>query len=343
MLTNPSQILLRNSDLFVDQEVLVLNYEADLLPKRLLEFANRVEALALDYHHHLQLQPHGGDRLNCSFGHKLPHEASFDTVVIYFPKAKPLAPYLFNLAATHLKPGGRLLVVGENKGGIKSLPKLLPDYFAPAMKRDNARHCLLYSSQLTAKAPAIVLQDWVSQYELETPQGQISICNLVGVFSEKRLDPGTQLLLAHLPTLTGRVLDFGCGAGVITAALLKAQPELALECIDINAMALASCELTLAANGMQAKVYPSDGLAQVEGKFAGIISNPPFHDGLQSTTDIATRFVNESNQRLLPAGVWQIVANRHLPYSDTIAAQFGKVSVTAENNKYKLYYYRHPG
>jgi len=185
------------------------------------------------------------------------------------------------------------------------------------------------------------LSDWVSQYQLATPQGEISICNLVGVFSEKRLDLGTELLLSHLPTLSGRVLDFGCGAGVITAALLKAQPSLSLECVDINAMALASCELTLAANGMTAKVYPSDGLAQTTGKFNGIISNPPFHDGLASTTSIAQNFVTDSAKQLQHNGIWQIVANRHLPYSDIIAAEFGQLKVVADNNKYKLYYFQH--
>ena len=323
----------------------MLNHEADLLPKALLDIAASVDALALDYHHHLHLAPHANSKLRCYFGHELPQQdpltpEKYDTVIVYFPKAKPLAPYLFNLAANHLLPNGQLLVVGENKGGIKSLVKLLPEYFTTGMKLDNARHCLLFGSNLEGSAPAIKLSDWVSQYQLATPQGEINICNLVGVFSEKRLDLGTELLLSHLPTLSGRVLDFGCGAGVITAALLKEQPSLALECIDINAMALASCELTLAANGMTAKVYPSDGLAQTTGKFNGIISNPPFHDGLASTTSIAQNFVSDSAKQLQDNGIWQIVANRHLPYSDIIAAEFGQLKVVADNNKYKLYFFQ---
>lgn len=347
MLSNPSQVIIRNQDSLSQQKVLVLNHESDTLAKSLLEIAASVDALALDYHHHLQLAPLVNDRLRCYFGHELPHQDPFerekyDTVIIYFPKAKALAPYLFNLAATHLVPNGQLLVVGENKGGIKSLVKLLPDYFATGVKIDNARHCLLFSSHLCDTPPAITLSDWVSQYPLSTPQGDIVICNLVGVFSEKRLDQGTELLLSHLPTLSGRVLDFGCGAGVIAAALLKAQPELAVECIDINAMALASCELTLAANGMTAKVYPSDGLSQTSGKFNGIIANPPFHDGLASTTSIAQQFVSDSANQLQANGIWQIVANRHLPYSDIIAAEFGQLKVVADNNKYKLYYFKQP-
>jgi len=340
VLTNPSQVIIRNQETLSQHKVLVLNHEADSLPKALLDVAQSVDALALDYHHYLQLAPQANAKLRCYFGHQLPHQDKYDTVIVYFPKAKPLAPYLFNLAAQHLVPNGQLLVVGENKGGVKSLVKLLPKYFATGVKLDNARHCLLFGSSLIDTAPEIKLSDWTSQYQLATPQGNITICNLVGVFSEKHLDQGTELLLSHLPTLSGRVLDFGCGAGVIAAALLKAQPTLSLECIDISAMALASCELTLAANGMRAKVYPSDGLAQTSGKFDGIISNPPFHDGLASTTHIAQRFVADSAKQLQSKGIWQIVANRHLPYSDTIAAEFGQLTVPAENNKYKLYYFQ---
>ncbi|QFU21301.1 methyltransferase [Shewanella eurypsychrophilus] len=337
MFTNPSQVILRNNDLFENQNVLVLNYEDDRLPSKLLESAEKVTALALDYHHHLTMTADDSQNLSLYFSHQLPNEALFDTAIIYYPKAKALAAYLINLAGQHLKPGGQLIVVGENKGGIRSLIKQIPSYFSSPFKQDNARHCLLFTSELIEKAPKIKLSDWVSSYQLDTPQGEVTVCNLVGVFSEKKLDEGTKLLLSHLPRMKGRVLDFGCGAGVIAAALLKAQPELQLECVDINAMAIASCELTLKANDLHAMTYPSDGLMQTTGMFEGIISNPPFHDGLKSTTNITKNFVSESINKLRKGGVWHIVANRHLPYSDTIATQFGEVCVPAENNKYKIY------
>ncbi|RLV59747.1 methyltransferase domain-containing protein [Parashewanella curva] len=337
MLTNSSQLLLRNTSLFAQQSVLVINIEADHLAQELLSTTQSVTALALDYNHYQQLKPLENNQLSVHFGHQLPELNTFDNVIIYFPKAKPLAGYLYQLAAQYLDVGGSVFLVGENKGGIKSAPKTLPDYFSKATKLDNARHCLLYVSELMESAPELSTKDWCSQYLLPTPQGELTICNMVGVFSQKQLDAGTALLLENITEFQGRVLDFGCGAGVITAALLKAQPELKLECVDINAMALLSCELTLKANNFRAKVYPSDGLAQVEGELDGIVSNPPFHDGLMATTDIAERFVKDSANALTDKGVFQIVANRHLPYSDALQQHFGKVNTTAENNKYKVY------
>ena len=337
VLSNPSQLILRNSELFESKNVLLLNFESDLLAKELLHSAKQVTALALDFNHYQQLVSHESARLSAYFGHNLPIEADFDAVILFYPKSKSLAPYLINLAGLHLKSGGELFVVGENKGGVRSIAKQLPDYFDSASKLDNARHCLLFGTELIDTAPAMKLEDWVSQYTLSTPQGEITICNLVGVFSEKRLDEGTKLLLEHLPALHGKVLDFGCGAGIISAAMLKVQPALDIDCVDINAMALASCQLTLAANGMTANIYPSDGIGQAQGVFDGIISNPPFHDGLHSTTNIAAQFVQDSAKKLKPSGQWRIVANRHLPYSELIAKQFKKVNVIAENNKYKVY------
>ena len=337
VLTNSSQLLSRNQGYFQNKKVLLLNHEADQLGNELKQTAANITMLALDYNHFQAVKSAQSEQFDCQFGHQLSQADTFDCVIIYYPKAKPLAGYLFQLAATYLNQGGELFVVGENKGGVKSVPKQLPSYFSNANKIDNARHCLLFVAERVSEAPVIKLQDWVTEYELQTPQGAVKICNLAGVFSQKQLDKGTELLLENLVDVKGRVLDFGCGAGVITAAMLQKQPDLNVDCVDINAMALASCQMTMEANGVKANVYASDGFSDIKGPFDAVISNPPFHDGLQATTDIAQRFVKDSAAALNRGGVFQIVANRHLPYSDVIASHFGEVNACAENNKYKIY------
>lgn len=198
VLSNPSQVVLRNIELFESKNVLLINHECDLLATALLEDAAKVTTLALDFNHFQRIKSHENARLQCHFGHQLPSTQTFDAVVLFYPKSKSLAPYLLNLAGRHLIPGGELVIVGEKKGGIRSITKQLPDYFDGGIKLDNARHCMLYSSSLLSEAPEIKLSDWVKDYVLSTPQGELTICNLVGVFSEKRLDEGTELLLEHL-------------------------------------------------------------------------------------------------------------------------------------------------
>lgn len=52
MLSNPSQTLLRNAHLVKGQNVLMLNIESDHAAQALLEHANAVTALALDFNHY---------------------------------------------------------------------------------------------------------------------------------------------------------------------------------------------------------------------------------------------------------------------------------------------------
>src|SRR5204863_3810219 len=63
-----------------------------------------------------------------------------------------------------------------------------------------------------------------------------------GVFSWDRIDPGTALLLQHLPALSGRGADFGCGIGILArAALVSAKVE-HITLIDIDRRAVACAQ-----------------------------------------------------------------------------------------------------
>ncbi len=49
----------------------------------------------------------------------------------------------------------------------------------------------------------------------------LTVASLPGVFSQKKLDVGTALLLNNLPeVMQGKVLDFGCGAGGVISCFI---------------------------------------------------------------------------------------------------------------------------
>ncbi|MBQ3423865.1 MAG: class I SAM-dependent methyltransferase [Clostridia bacterium] len=100
-----------------------------------------------------------------------------------------------------------------------------------------------------------------------------------GVFSRDGLDRGTQVLLASLPPLTGRVLDLGCGWGAVGVALGRRYPELDIVMTDINARAADLARRNLALNGVKALVLQGDGFDPVEGTFDAILTNPPIRAG----------------------------------------------------------------
>ena len=68
---------------------------------------------------------------------------------------------------------------------------------------------------------------------------------------------------------SGSVLDFGCGAGVLGATLKRRYPHSQLTLLDVDAFAVESSRLTLAANGLEAEVIAGDGIdvAAVKSRF----------------------------------------------------------------------------
>ena len=81
----------------------------------------------------------------------------------------------------------------------------------------------------------------------------------------------------------GRVLDVGCGTGVVALMLAQRYPEATVRCIDINADAVAECAGNIAASPFSGRVEVSQAdfltLASDEalsGAYDLIVSNPPF-------------------------------------------------------------------
>ena len=129
------------------------------------------------------------------------------------------------------------------------------------------------------------------------------------MFSHGRLDEGSELLLAEQQALpAGRVLDFGCGSGVLSLVMARRNPGCRFELVDIDALAIYCARQSLALNGVAAEVHASDGLSDVHGRFAAVISNPPFHTGIRQDTSIAERFFEQVTRNLQPGGELRIVA-----------------------------------
>lgn len=102
-----------------------------------------------------------------------------------------------------------------------------------------------------------------------------------GVFSRTELDRGTEVLLDALPqTVSGRVLDMGCGWGVIGIAVGRHWPDTRITMADINQRACELSRRNAQANGVNAQVIESDGYQQLLGNtYDLILQNPPIRAG----------------------------------------------------------------
>lgn len=67
-----------------------------------------------------------------------------------------------------------------------------------------------------------------------------------------------------------------------------------------------------------------------------IISNPPFHDGLQTSLEAACALIR-AVRHLNSGGELRIVANAFLPYPQVLDETFGFHEVIAQTGRFKVY------
>lgn len=334
-----SQLLERNLSLFAGKRLLVAGFWEDDYLCTLAATTTATTLLCTDYHRFRQLQARPVvPALRMVFDHALPaQDAPFDALLVCLPKAKRETGYLLATLTPWLSQGADLFLAGENRGGINSADRFLAPYADSTHKLDSARRCSLVHATLDKPVAAFDADAWVQRYPLQIGERTLQILALPGVFSADELDEGTALLLDHLPPLKGRVLDLGCGAGVIGAWLAARQPNLQVELCDINALALESARRTLAANGLSATVYASDMLSDVQGPLAALITNPPFHAGLNTLYAPTEQMIREVPSRLARGGQLWLVANAFLRYPPHLQAVFARHEVAAENRRFRVY------
>jgi 16S rRNA (guanine1207-N2)-methyltransferase len=231
-----------------------------------------------------------------------------------------------------LPVGTDIFVVGENRSGVRSAEQMLADY-APLNKVDSARRCGLYFGRLE-KQPVFDADKFWGEYSVDG----LTVKTLPGVFSRDGLDVGSQLLLSTLtPHTKGKVLDVGCGAGVLSVAFARHSPKIRLTLCDVSAPAVEASRATLAANCVEGEVFASNVFSEVKGRFDMIISNPPFHDGMQTSLDAAQTLIRGAVRHLNSGGELRIVANAFLPYPDVLDETFGFHEVIAQTGRFKVY------
>lgn len=328
--TPASEVLLRHSDDFEQSRILFAGDLQDDLPARFECAASR--AHTQQFHHWQALSRQMGDNVRFSLVAQASDVADCDTLIYYWPKNKPEAQFQLMNILSLMPSGVDVFVVGENRSGVRSAEPMLADY-APLNKVDSARRCGLYHGRLE-KQPQFSLESWWAEYNIDG----LTIKTLPGVFSRDGLDVGSQLLLSTLtPHTKGKVLDVGCGAGVLSAALASHSPKVRLTLCDVSAPAVEASRATLAANGLEGEVFASNVFSEVKGRFDMIISNPPFHDGMQTSLDAAQTLIRGAVRHLNSGGELRIVANTFLPYPKILDETFGFHEVIAQTGRFKVY------
>ncbi|PZQ45700.1 MAG: MFS transporter [Phenylobacterium zucineum] len=149
---------------------------------------------------------------------------------------------------------------------------------------------------------SVTARFWDTDWEFTTADG---------VFSADGLDLGTAVLLrsATPPAHASRLLDLGCGWGVLAVALAVACPDAAVDAVDTNERALALCAANATAHGVGERVramLPADADPNV--RYDEIWSNPPIRIGKQALHELLLTWL----PRLAPGGTARLVVGRNL-------------------------------
>lgn len=108
-----------------------------------------------------------------------------------------------------------------------------------------------------------------------------------GVFSKTSIDYGSKLLLESLPlsSITGDILDVGCGYGTLGIVLERVLHHPVIM-VDVNRRAVHLTRRNIKENHCElAEVLVSDGYEKIAKKYQTIITNPPIRAGKKVVYD----------------------------------------------------------
>lgn len=131
-----------------------------------------------------------------------------------------------------------------------------------------------------------------------------------GVFAQGRLDIGTSVLFRETaPPTGGRILDLGCGYGVIAIACAIAAPTSVVTAVDVNQRAVLLASENAEALGVADRLTASVPEAvPADAEFDEIWSNPPIRIGKAALHELLLTWL----PRLAPEGRAVMVVGKNL-------------------------------
>lgn len=154
-----------------------------------------------------------------------------------------------------------------------------------------------------------------------------------GLFSPRAVDLGTLSMLSLVEFGENeKVLDLGCGYGVVGILAAKIVGEENVVMLDIDEEAVKLAQENASLNGVPGvKTIQSDGFTNLDEKdFTLILCNPPYHTDFS----VAKTFIEKGFNRLCIGGRMYMVTKRKEWYKNKLIAIFGGVQIWEINGYY---------
>jgi len=282
---------------------------------------------------------------------------SFAQVIVHLQKSRAATFDDLAEAWRILAPGGELLFSGSNSLGVVSAVKRLSEDLdqqgVVVANRARARvvRFLKGSEQKGGeqkdgeRAPE---REATEPIEVELPGigagGHFELATVPGVFSARRIDPGSELLIEAFARIARekpprRIVDLGCGTGVLGIVAARLFPAAEVLLVDADARAVECAATNIARLGLadRARVLWWDAREKPpENGFDWALVNPPFHHrGPEVDLVPALALFESLSGWLTRNGRALLVANRTLPYEAALG-RLGVVEQVADERGYKV-------
>jgi len=170
----------------------------------------------------------------------------------------------------------------------------------------------------------------------------IEVKNHAAVFSQEKLDLGSQFFIENLPVSEQyeTIVDLGCGNGVLGLMAAIKNPAAKIIFTDESYMAVESAIsnfLSVFEDTREAEFLQTDSLQGIEDSSVSLVlCNPPFHQNNAINDNVAWQMFFEARAALENKGELWVIGNRHLAYHAKLKKLFGNAEVVASNNKFVI-------
>ncbi|MCP4334455.1 MAG: methyltransferase [Gammaproteobacteria bacterium] len=266
--------------------------------------------------------------------------AAVDCVLIKIPKTLALLEHQLYTLRALLHHDSRVVAAGMTRNIHSSTLKLFEAILGPttttrAFKK--SRLILVERDQSINEGQS----RFPDSYELHV-ETDYQIVNHASLFSRERLDSGSRFLLEHMPVGEHyrRIVDLGCGNGVLGLIAAALNPGASLLFCDESHMAIASARENFHnafATGREAEFQVTDCLQGIDSESHDLVLiNPPFHQQHSIGDGIAWQMFKDARRVLARGGELRIVGNRHLAYHAKLKKLFGNCTTITANKKFVI-------
>ena len=251
-----------------------------------------------------------------------------DICIIFCDKSKSTTLGFIYEAVSLLKFGGLILIDGFKKNGVDSVKKELESIFDTVFSISKYHGKLIWFTKDIYSEKNI--EEWAFKYR-KLDDGNITF---PGTFSSKNIDPGSLLLVNTMPELYGDIADFGSGWGYISKQVLKSKSISKIDLIDANYHAVIASRRNI--HDERAKFFWNDVNTFSGGPYDTVFTNPPFHISREANHKLGIFFIQKAQSVLKKNGTLWIVANKNLPYEETMKNCFKEIKSVVTNGGYKV-------